>query len=230
MEYAKGSIGRVFTVRIDHGDDLILELIKLAELEHIESDVFMLLGALKEAKLVTGPKESITPPELVWSGFDDTHEILGIGDIFYIARPITVSKESCLRCHSSPAAAPKSQLATYGDKNGFGWKLNEVIGAKVISVPQSRVIELARNLKVLVLGLLVACLLATVALINVFMRKTVTNPIQKMARVAQQVSTGDMTPEFQQKSNDEIGILAASLNRLKISLQIAMNMLDEEKK
>ena len=33
MEYAKGRIGRVFTVRIDHGDDLILELIKLAELE-----------------------------------------------------------------------------------------------------------------------------------------------------------------------------------------------------
>ncbi|HET8688073.1 MAG TPA: PPC domain-containing DNA-binding protein, partial [Methanosarcina sp.] len=82
MEYAKGSIGRVFTVRIDHGDDLILELIKLAELEHIESAVFMLLGALKEAKLVTGPKESITPPELVWSGFDNVHEVLGIGDIF----------------------------------------------------------------------------------------------------------------------------------------------------
>ncbi|HEY3361883.1 MAG TPA: PPC domain-containing DNA-binding protein [Methanosarcina sp.] len=82
MEYAKGRIGRVFTVRIDHGDDLILELIKLAELEHIESAVFMLLGALKEAKLVTGPKENMTPPELVWSGFNDAHEILGIGDIF----------------------------------------------------------------------------------------------------------------------------------------------------
>lgn len=82
MEYAKGRIGRVFTVRIDHGDDLILELIKLAELEHIESAVFMLLGALKKAKLVAGPKENITPPELVWSSFNDAHEILGIGDIF----------------------------------------------------------------------------------------------------------------------------------------------------
>lgn len=82
MEYVKGKIGRVFTVRIDHGEDLILELIKLAELEQIESAVFMLLGALKEAKFVTGPKESITPPEPVWSGFDDVHEILGIGNIF----------------------------------------------------------------------------------------------------------------------------------------------------
>ena len=82
MEYAKGRIGRVFTVRIDHGDDLILELIKLAELEQIESAVFTLLGALKEGKLVTGPKESIRPPEPVWSGFDDVHEILGIGRYF----------------------------------------------------------------------------------------------------------------------------------------------------
>jgi predicted DNA-binding protein with PD1-like motif len=78
MEYAKGGIGRVFTVRIDSGDDLILGLIKLAELERIESAVFILLGALKEAKLVTGPKESITPQGPVWSDFDDAHEILGI--------------------------------------------------------------------------------------------------------------------------------------------------------
>lgn len=82
MEYAKGRIGRVFTVRIDHGDDLILEFIKLAELEKIESAVFMLLGALKEGKLVTGPKESIRPPEPVWFGFNEAHEILGVGNIF----------------------------------------------------------------------------------------------------------------------------------------------------
>lgn len=82
MEYAKGRIGRVFTVRMDHGDDLILELIKLAELEKIESAVFVLLGALKEGKLVTGPEENRRPPVPIWSAFDDVHEIIGIGDIF----------------------------------------------------------------------------------------------------------------------------------------------------
>jgi len=82
MEYTKGRIGRVFTVRVDHGDDLILELIKLAELEKIESAVFMLLGALKEGKLVAGPKENKRPPEPIWTGFNDAREILGIGDIF----------------------------------------------------------------------------------------------------------------------------------------------------
>lgn len=83
MEYAKGRIGRVFTVKIDHGDDLIMELIKLSELERIESAVFTLLGALKEGRLVTGPKESIRPPNPIWTGFEDTHEILGVGNIFH---------------------------------------------------------------------------------------------------------------------------------------------------
>jgi HAMP domain-containing protein len=152
------------------------------------------------------------------------------GDIFFIARPLVVSKESCLRCHSSPSVAPKSQLVTYGDRNGFGWQLNEIVGAKMISVPASRVSDRAKKLQLIVLGLLTAFLLGTIGVINLFMRKTVTNPLQKMSRMAQQVSTGDMSPEFEYKYNDEIGILAASLNRLKISLQIAMNMLDEEKK
>ena len=61
MEYAKGRIGRVFTVRIDHGDDLILELIKLAELERIESAVFTLIGALKEAKACYRPERKYNP-------------------------------------------------------------------------------------------------------------------------------------------------------------------------
>src|ERR1035437_3811452 len=82
MEYAKGRIGRVFTVRIDHKDDLIRELIKFADLEHIEAAFFTLLGALKEGKLVTGSKESVLPPEPIWSVFGDVHEILGIGNIF----------------------------------------------------------------------------------------------------------------------------------------------------
>ena len=37
---------------------------------------------------------------------------------------------------------------------------------------------------------------------------------------------GDMDTEFEQKGNDEIGILAASLNRLKVSLKMAMEMLE----
>jgi HAMP domain-containing protein len=150
------------------------------------------------------------------------------GDIFYIARPLSVSKESCLRCHSTPEAAPKSQLTTYGDLNGFGWKLNEIVGVQMISVPANKVFAAARQSKLIVLGILTSSLFLTLFLINLFLQKTVTRPLIKMSQVAQRVSTGDLSGEFKQQGEDEIGILASSLNRMKVSLEIAMNMLDSE--
>lgn len=150
------------------------------------------------------------------------------GDIFYIARPIAVSQQSCLRCHSTPDVAPKSQLATYGNKNGFGWKLNEIVGAKIVSVPAAKVFERARKLQITVIGLITVSFLLAIVMINLFLRWTITNPLRKMSQLAKQVSTGDMSVEFQYQYNDEIGILAASLNRMKVSLQIAMNMIESD--
>lgn len=55
----------------------------------------------------------------------------------YIAKPIKVTSDSCLSCHSTPAAAPPSMLRLYGEANGFGWKKDEIIGAQIVSVPLS---------------------------------------------------------------------------------------------
>jgi HAMP domain-containing protein len=150
------------------------------------------------------------------------------GDVFYIARPLSVSKESCLRCHSTPQAAPKSQLATYGRENGFGWKLNEIVGVKMISVPANRILQNAQKLQNSVTTILVVCLLIAIILINAFMKITVTKPLTKMAQLAQRISTGDLSQEFKHPFNDEMGLLAASLNRMKVSLEIAMDMLTSD--
>ena len=153
---------------------------------------------------------------------------LANSSLFYIARPLVISKESCLRCHSDPQLAPRSQIATYGDDNGFGWKLNEIVGAQIISVPASKVFGAARRLQFLVIGILGIFLLLAIFLLNLFLKLTITDPLKQMANLAKKVSTGDMNGEFVQKNNDEIGILAASLNRLKVSLQMAMDMLDSD--
>lgn len=152
------------------------------------------------------------------------------GQIFYVARPLDVPSASCLRCHSTPEAAPKSQLATYGSENGFNWKLNSIVGARIISVPASTVFNEARQLQVLVIGILIAFLLGAIWLINLFLKLAVTKPIKHMSQLSKQVSTGDMSVGFDYDSKDEIGILAASLNRMKISLEMAMNLLRTEGK
>ena len=148
------------------------------------------------------------------------------GEIFYIARPLKIEKESCLRCHSLPNAAPASLVASYGSDNGFGWKLNEIVGAQIISVPSSQVFDSARQLLYLVMGKVVIFLLIAAALLNLFLKFTVTDPLKKMSHSSTKLSMGDMDTEFEQKGNDEIGILAASLNRLKVSLKMAMEMLE----
>jgi len=82
MEYSKGNIGRVFTVRIDTGEDLLEELEGLAEKEEITSATFILLGAVRKANLVVGPKEDAIPPEPMWANYSEPHEVIGIGNIF----------------------------------------------------------------------------------------------------------------------------------------------------
>jgi HAMP domain-containing protein len=152
------------------------------------------------------------------------------GDIFYVARPHIVTDESCLRCHSTPDAAPRSLIATYGSKNGFNWKLHDVVGAKIISTPASEVFDAARRLKVVVIGILTGFFLLAILLINLFLKIAVTKPLREMAQLSKQVSTGDLDGEFKHPVNDEIGMLAASLNRMKVSLEMALNMLNSESK
>lgn len=150
------------------------------------------------------------------------------GEIFYIARPLKIEKESCLRCHSDPKIAPASLIASYGDRNGFGWKLNEIVGAQIISVPSSQVLDAAQQLRNLVLSKIIIFSLVAGLLVNLFLKFTITEPLKKMSHSSKQLSMGDMDMEFEQKTNDEIGILAASLNRLKVSLKMAMDMLENK--
>ena len=57
------------------------------------------------------------------------------GRQLYLARPIKINNEACLQCHNTAETAPVSMVKLYGAANGFGWKMNEVIGAQVVTVP-----------------------------------------------------------------------------------------------
>ena len=54
-------------------------------------------------------------------------------------------ESGCLECHSQPEAAPKALIKHYGAQNGFGWNLDEVIGAQIISIPTSVPIKMAQQ-------------------------------------------------------------------------------------
>ncbi len=149
------------------------------------------------------------------------------GELFYIARPIPITQASCLECHSTPDRAPKSMIERYGTANGFGWKLNEIIGAQVIYVPASQVFQIARQSFILVMGIVVVIFAAAIFLVNLWLKRYVVRPLNRMTQVAEAVSTGDMEAEFEQKSSDEVGSLAQAFTRMKTSLAIALKRLEQ---
>lgn len=147
-------------------------------------------------------------------------------DIFYIARPIKITKASCLECHSTAAAAPPSMIDFYGPNNGFGWKMNEIVGAQIISVPASTVIDKANRTTFLIVGIVSIIFAFVLFLVNLLLSRQVIAPLKRIARTAEEVSRGNLGIEFEQTSNDEVGMLAKSFTRMKRSLMLAMDRIN----
>ena len=142
--------------------------------------------------------------------------------LFYSARPLTISDESCLECHSDPSAAPASLIATYGSEGGFGWGMNDVIAAQMIYVPAGNVVDIARQSLLTVLAIIVGVFLLVILLINTLLRRTVVSPVGELAALAEAISADQLTldaldaPELVRvtKRQDELGQLAEVFKRM----------------
>jgi protein-histidine pros-kinase len=163
----------------------------------------------------------------------DKSEVIGERDTpngrsFYIARPMQIKNEACLACHSTVDAAPKTLVERYGPANGFGWKLNEVIGAQIVSVPTDVPIARANKAFQTFMLSLTAVFVFIFVVLNLMLWYMVIRPVTRLSRLADQVSQGENmdAPDFEVKSADEIGILTQSFNRMKKSLVQAMKMLE----
>ena len=82
MQYSEGSFGRVFVVKFEDGDDLLEGLKQVAARERVEAATILLLGGMRSAGVVAGPREPVVPPEPVWRNFDDGREVIAIGTLF----------------------------------------------------------------------------------------------------------------------------------------------------
>ncbi|MBX3604731.1 MAG: DUF3365 domain-containing protein [Piscinibacter sp.] len=149
------------------------------------------------------------------------------GPALYIARAITITNPGCLVCHSTPAAAPKTMIDHYGPNNGFGWTLNEPLGAHIVSVPMDVPLQRADRSLAVVVGLLAAVFLLIGGTLNLMLWRLVIRPVSQLSAISDRVSLGDLeAPEFSTRSRDEIGVLAESIARMRKSLVHAMKLLD----
>ena len=159
------------------------------------------------------------------SGWREFYE----GEVFYVARPFTLKKQSCLECHSTPNKAPQSLLTTYGTENGFGWELNQIVAAQMIYVPADEIFKSVRRSFVTTLGILAATFMVIIFSLNFLLKRFVIIRIQKIARTAQAISRGDLEADFEDDSRDEIGLLVIAFNRMRSSVEVAIKLLNQKK-
>ncbi len=147
----------------------------------------------------------------------------------FLARPFQIKDPACLSCHTTAEMAPASMVKLYGTNNGFGWKLNEVIGAQVVSVPMSLPIRNANRAFYTFMASLSGVFVVLFAILNVMLSVLIVRPITQMSDAADRMSTGDMEiPEFAESGRDEVALLARSFNRMRRSLEKAISLIDQK--
>jgi len=151
-----------------------------------------------------------------------------LGRSLYLGRPIIIRDAACLSCHSTVEAAPKSMIQKYGPANGFGWRLNETVGAQLVSVPMTLPISRANRALYTFLAFLAGIFLAVFVALNAMLRWIVVQRLATLSRLADEVSLGKIDgPDFPASGQDEVSGLAQSFNRMKKSVAHAIKMLEE---
>ncbi len=162
----------------------------------------------------------------------DLAELIGeretpTGGSYYFARPFRITDPACLYCHSTVDAAPKTMVERYGPANGFGWQLNDVIGAQLISVPTRVPLARAADAFKVFMGSVAGVFIAIGIVLNLMLYFIVIRPVAKLSQFADRVSLGELEiAEFKRESRDEIGLLARSIGRMRTSMVQAMKMLE----
>ncbi|MCZ6875341.1 MAG: DUF3365 domain-containing protein [bacterium] len=163
----------------------------------------------------------------------DQGEIVGerktpTGRMLYLARPIQIKNQGCLTCHGTVDAAPQTMLNLYGTANGFGWQHGEVVGVQLVSIPMSVPIQNAWHAFYTFMGSMFGIFLLAFIVLNLMLSSIIVKPLTSMALAADEISMGNLDmPELSVKGKDEVAVLAQSFNRMRRSLEKAMNLIAE---
>jgi HAMP domain-containing protein len=150
------------------------------------------------------------------------------GRSLYLARPFQIKDPACLSCHTTAATAPAAMVKIYGPNNGFGWQLNEVIGAQIVSVPMGLPIRNANRAFVTFISSLAVVFAVLFVVLNIMLTQLIVEPITELSQAADQISKGQVNvAELPAKGKDEVAQLGQAFNRMRRSLEKAISLIDK---
>jgi len=156
----------------------------------------------------------------------DTRGTPGGGGSLFLARPLKIADPACLVCHSTVEIAPRTMVDKYGPANGFGWNLNEIVGAQIVSVPTSVPLARAELAFRTFMISLASVLVGIGVLLNLLLYWMFIRPVTRISKLADRVSLGELdAPDLNVRTRDEIQTLAESLARMRKSMAQALQLL-----
>lgn len=150
-------------------------------------------------------------------------------EFFYIARPV-VNKESCNRCHGRREDAPKEQLVKYPNSGGYNWKVDDIVATLITYVPIEKALADLKDtaIKTISAGLVSVAILMVVVWYS--MSALIVKPLVSLTELAGEMSRGKgLDKEIARNSNDEIGALCESFNRMRKSVVKLIKMVQQKR-
>lgn len=144
MQFAQGSLGRVFVLRLEDGDRLP-DTIEQFAAEHGVNEAFCaMLGGAGPGRLVVGPEDGdASPITPLFTAVDNVHEAAAVGTIFpnEAGRPVL---------HMHAALGRRGNTVTGCVRAGVDiWKVGEVVILELTGLGLARKLDPASGFELL---------------------------------------------------------------------------------
>ncbi len=148
MQYSEGKIGRVFAIRLEHGEPMPGTLEEFAAKEGIQSGLAIMVGGAEEdSKLVVGPEDgSMLPVTPMLTALCGVHEVAAVGTLFPDEQgsPVLHMHAACGRQDGSITGCIREGIVT--------WQILEVILIEVTGLDAARIEDSATGFQLLECG------------------------------------------------------------------------------
>jgi len=147
MKTCQGQIGRVFILRLEHGDTVPYCIERFAEENNISVGQVIMVGGIGGGKIVVGPERSEEmPPQPVFQPIDNAYETAGVG-------VLAPDKDGKPMLHIHGTFGRSGQTLTGCMRPGVTtWLIGEVIIYEIIGTNAARIMDNESGFELLELG------------------------------------------------------------------------------
>lgn len=137
MQYSEASLGRIFILRLENGDQIPDVIEEFAKDKKIQSAIIHFLGgADTQSKVVVGPEDgTIAKPRIMIKELTGVSEALGLGTLF-------LNEEGLPKLHLHSAFGRNGETITGCTREGVKiWHIGEVIIFELLDTKAKRKID-----------------------------------------------------------------------------------------